>query len=135
MTATVYSVVVEVGAVVYCEVTDAVKNTYNVEKFYAAATRLVQAKPRNVIVSLALDESFASRLLINNRLRVANGRATRVFLPLEKRGVFGEHRRARRAPQRENGRIGPGYGAIRQLGGAAGREIETFEDGKLAAGG
>jgi len=63
------NVVVEVDAVVYYEVTDPIKVTYNVADFYAAATKLAQTNLRNLIGDLALDESLTSRELINTKLR------------------------------------------------------------------
>jgi regulator of protease activity HflC (stomatin/prohibitin superfamily) len=63
------NVVVEVDAVVYYEVTDPVKVTYNVSSFYLAATKLAQTNLRNLVGDLALDESLTSRELINTKLR------------------------------------------------------------------
>jgi regulator of protease activity HflC (stomatin/prohibitin superfamily) len=63
------NVVVEVDAVVYYEVTDPVKVTYNVASFYLAATKLAQTNLRNLIGDLALDESLTSRERINTKLR------------------------------------------------------------------
>jgi len=63
------NVAVEVDAVVYFEVTDPVKVTYNVVNFYIAATKLAQTNLRNLIGDLALDESLTSRELINTKLR------------------------------------------------------------------
>jgi len=63
------NVVVEVDAVVYYEVTDPIKVTYNVVDFYAAATKLAQTNLRNLIGDLALDESLTSREIINTKLR------------------------------------------------------------------
>ncbi len=63
------NVAVEVDAVVYFEVTDPVKVTYNVADFYTAATKLAQTNLRNLIGDLALDESLTSRELINTKLR------------------------------------------------------------------
>jgi len=63
------NVVVEVDAVVYYEVTDPVKVTYNISNFYTAATKLAQTNLRNLIGDLALDESLTSRELINSKLR------------------------------------------------------------------
>ncbi len=63
------NVVVEVDAVVYYEVTDPVKVTYNVADFYIAATKLAQTNLRNLIGDLALDESLTSREMINTKLR------------------------------------------------------------------
>ena len=63
------NVAVEVDAVVYYEVTDPIKVTYNVRNFYLAATKLAQTNLRNLIGDLALDESLTSREVINTRLR------------------------------------------------------------------
>ena len=70
------NVAVEVDAVVYYEVTDPVKVTYNAENFYIAATKLAQTNLRNLIGDLALDESLTSRELINTRLRAILDDAT-----------------------------------------------------------
>lgn len=63
------NVVVEVDAVVYYEVTDPVKVTYNVSNFYTAATKLAQTNLRNLVGDMALDESLTSRETINTQLR------------------------------------------------------------------
>ena len=63
------NVVVEVDAVVYYEVTDPIKVTYNVSNFYLAATKLAQTNLRNLVGDLALDESLTSREIINTKLR------------------------------------------------------------------
>jgi regulator of protease activity HflC (stomatin/prohibitin superfamily) len=63
------NVAVEVDAVVYYEVTDPIKVTYNVENFYLAATKLAQTNLRNLIGDMALDESLTSRETINTKLR------------------------------------------------------------------
>ena len=63
------NVAVEVDAVVYYEVTDPIKVTYNVADFYTAATKLAQTNLRNLIGDLALDESLTSREVINTKLR------------------------------------------------------------------
>jgi regulator of protease activity HflC (stomatin/prohibitin superfamily) len=63
------NVVVDVDAVVYYEVTDPVKVTYNVANFYMAATKLAQTNLRNLVGDLALDESLTSREVINTKLR------------------------------------------------------------------
>jgi len=63
------NVVVEVDAVIYYEITDPVKVTYNVANFYMAATKLAQTNLRNLIGDLALDESLTSRETINTKLR------------------------------------------------------------------
>ncbi|NIN01136.1 MAG: SPFH/Band 7/PHB domain protein [candidate division Zixibacteria bacterium] len=63
------NVVVEVDAVVYYEVTDPVKVTYNVAHYYTAATKLAQTNLRNLVGDMALDESLTSRETINTKLR------------------------------------------------------------------
>lgn len=70
------NVVVEVDAVVYYEVTDPVKVTYNVANFYSAATKLAQTNLRNLVGDLALDESLTSREVINSKLREILDQAT-----------------------------------------------------------
>ncbi|RPH99288.1 MAG: SPFH/Band 7/PHB domain protein [Calditrichaeota bacterium] len=63
------NVAVEVDAVIYYEVTDPVKVSYNVANFYLAATKLAQTNLRNLVGDLALDESLTSRETINTTLR------------------------------------------------------------------
>ena len=70
------NVAVEVDAVVYYEVTDPVKVTYNVSNFYIAATKLAQTNLRNLIGDMALDESLTSRETINTKLRLILDEAT-----------------------------------------------------------
>ena len=70
------NVAVEVDAVVYYEVTDPIKVTYNVANFYVAATKLAQTNLRNLIGDLALDESLTSRDVINTKLREILDQAT-----------------------------------------------------------
>lgn len=70
------NVVVEVDAVVYYEVTDPVKVSYNVVDFYMAVTKLAQTNLRNLIGDLALDESLTSRDIINTQLRQILDEAT-----------------------------------------------------------
>jgi regulator of protease activity HflC (stomatin/prohibitin superfamily) len=62
------NVVVDVDAVVYYQVVDPVKVTYNVADFYNAVTKLAQTNLRNLIGDLALDETLTSRELINSKL-------------------------------------------------------------------
>jgi regulator of protease activity HflC (stomatin/prohibitin superfamily) len=63
------NVVVEVDAVVYYEVTDPTKVTYNVANFYMAVTKLAQTNLRNLIGDMALDESLTSREVVNTQHR------------------------------------------------------------------
>jgi len=60
---------VTVDAVVYYEVTDPVKRTYNVTDFRLAAIKLAQTNLRNIIGDMELDEALTSRETINTRLR------------------------------------------------------------------
>jgi len=70
------NVAVEVDAVIYYAVTDAVKVIYNVADFYRAAIKLAQTSLRNLIGAMALDESLTSRDVINSRLREILDQAT-----------------------------------------------------------
>ncbi len=63
------NVVVEVDAVVYYEISDPVKVTYNVANFWMAVTKLAQTNLRNLIGDMALDESLTSREAVNTKLR------------------------------------------------------------------
>jgi len=63
------NVAVEVDAVVYYEVTDPIKVTYNVVHYYTAATKLAQTNLRNLIGDMSLDESLTSRENVNTKLR------------------------------------------------------------------
>ncbi len=63
------NVVVAVDAVVYFEITDPIKVTYNVANFYIACTKLAQTNLRNLVGDMALDESLTSREVINTQLR------------------------------------------------------------------
>ncbi|KPJ53760.1 hypothetical protein AMJ39_03395 [candidate division TA06 bacterium DG_24] len=70
------NVVVTVDAVVYYEVTDPIKVTYNVVDFYTAAVKLAQTNLRNVVGDMALDETLTSRESINAKLRTIMDDAT-----------------------------------------------------------
>ena len=63
------NVVVEVDAVVYYEITDPIKLTYNIANYFMAVTKLAQTNLRNLIGDLSLDQSLTSRELINSKLR------------------------------------------------------------------
>ena len=63
------NVAVEVDAVIYHEVTDPIKVSYNVADFLVATTKLAQTNLRNVIGDMSLDESLTSRERINTKLR------------------------------------------------------------------
>ncbi len=70
------NVAVEVDAVIYHEITDPVKVSYNVANFLVATTKLAQTNLRNVIGDMSLDESFTSRERINTKLRYILDEAT-----------------------------------------------------------
>ena len=63
------NVAVEVDAVIYHEITDPIKVSYNVVDFLVATTKLAQTNLRNVIGDMSLDESLTSRETINAKLR------------------------------------------------------------------
>jgi regulator of protease activity HflC (stomatin/prohibitin superfamily) len=58
-----------VDAVIYFEVTDPLRNIYNVTDFRLAATKLAQTNLRNIIGEMNLDEALVSRERINAQLR------------------------------------------------------------------
>ena len=58
-----------VDAVIYFEVTDPVRNVYNVVDFRLAAIKLAQTNLRNIIGEMQLDEALVSRERINAQLR------------------------------------------------------------------
>jgi regulator of protease activity HflC (stomatin/prohibitin superfamily) len=63
------NVLVTVDAVIYFQVTDPFKVTYNVVDFYIASVNLAQTTLRNIIGELELDHSLTSRDKINTQLR------------------------------------------------------------------
>jgi len=63
------NVAVEVDAVIYHEITDPIKVSYNVVDFLVATTKLAQTNLRNVIGDMSLDDSLTSRETINTKLR------------------------------------------------------------------
>jgi regulator of protease activity HflC (stomatin/prohibitin superfamily) len=63
------NLVVKVNAVVYYEVTDPIKVTYNVADYYAAVTNLAQTNLRDLIGDMTLEESFTSRQIVSTRLQ------------------------------------------------------------------
>jgi len=67
---------IQVDAVIYFEVTDPFRVVYNVVMFEEAAIKLAQTNLRNVIGSMTLDETLASRERINNELRQILDEAT-----------------------------------------------------------
>jgi regulator of protease activity HflC (stomatin/prohibitin superfamily) len=63
------NVVVTVDAVLYCQISDPVKASFNVQNFIYAATKLAQTNLRNLVGDLELDQSLVSREQINAKLR------------------------------------------------------------------
>ncbi|MHB9155927.1 MAG: SPFH domain-containing protein [Endomicrobiales bacterium] len=70
------NVLVTVDAVIYFQITDAVKVVYNVANFGMASLKLAQTNLRNVIGDLELDQTLTSREKINLQLRVVLDEAT-----------------------------------------------------------
>jgi regulator of protease activity HflC (stomatin/prohibitin superfamily) len=58
-----------VDAVIYFEVTDPVRNIYNVTDFRMAAIKLAQTNLRNILGEMKIDEALTSRERINAQLR------------------------------------------------------------------
>lgn len=67
---------VTVDAIIYFQVTDPFKVTYNVANFYMAVINLAQTTLRNLIGDQELDETLSSRDKINSKLRVVLDDAT-----------------------------------------------------------
>jgi len=63
------NVVMSIDAVLYYRITDPVKVVYEVANFAEAVEKLTQTTLRNVVGELTLDETLASREIINARLR------------------------------------------------------------------
>ena len=63
------NVVMSIDAVLYYRITDPVKVVYEVASFAEAIEKLTQTTLRNVVGELTLDETLASREIINARLR------------------------------------------------------------------
>ncbi len=70
------NVIVTVDAIIYYEITDAYRVTYNVAEFIPAAIKLAQTNLRNVIGELELDQTLTSRERINTKLREVLDEAT-----------------------------------------------------------
>ncbi len=64
------NVVMSIDAVLYYRINDPVKVVYEVANFAEAIEKLTQTTLRNVVGELTLDETLASREVINARLRV-----------------------------------------------------------------
>ncbi len=61
--------VVIVDAIVYYEITDPIRNLYNITDFRMAAVKLAQTNLRNIVGDLELDELLTSREDVNAQLR------------------------------------------------------------------
>ncbi|TYB30379.1 MAG: SPFH/Band 7/PHB domain protein [Candidatus Mcinerneyibacterium aminivorans] len=70
------NVTIEINALLYFQITDPVKATYEVNNFPVAIEKLTQTTLRNVIGELDLDETLASRDTINQKLRTILDEAT-----------------------------------------------------------
>lgn len=73
---TMDNVLVTVDAVVYFQITDPFKVTYNIARFTVAALKLAQTNLRNVIGEMLLDQTLTSRNRINEQLRLVLDEAT-----------------------------------------------------------
>lgn len=60
---------VEVDGIIYAQVTDPVRSTYEIQHYIMAATKLAQTNLRNIIGEMELDQSLTSRDTINTQLR------------------------------------------------------------------
>src|SRR4030043_357180 len=67
---------ITVDAVVYYYVTDAKAARYEVANFYVAVSKLAQTNLRNLVGNMTLDETLASREVINSALRTTLDEAT-----------------------------------------------------------
>lgn len=63
------NVVVEVDAIIYCQVTDPFRAYYEITDFINAAVKLAQTNLRNTLGDMELDQSLTSRDVINEQLR------------------------------------------------------------------
>lgn len=70
------NVVVTVDAVIYYEITDPVKVTYNVAQFKLASIKLAQTNLRNIVGDMELDQTLTSRETINANLKDVLDQAT-----------------------------------------------------------
>jgi len=70
------NVIVEVDAVIYCQVMDPFKSHYEITDFIYAAVKLAQTNLRNTLGEMELDQSLTSRDIINEKLREVLDEAT-----------------------------------------------------------
>ncbi|MBT3168365.1 MAG: SPFH/Band 7/PHB domain protein [Candidatus Cloacimonetes bacterium] len=70
------NVSIEIDALLYFQITDAVKSVYEINNLPNAIEKLTQTTLRNVIGELELDKTLTSRDTINNKLRAILDEAT-----------------------------------------------------------
>jgi len=70
------NVVVEVDAIIYCQITEPFKAYYEITDFVFAAVKLAQTNLRNTLGEMELDQSLTSRDRINAQLRTVLDDAT-----------------------------------------------------------
>ncbi|MBT9154390.1 MAG: Modulator of FtsH protease HflK [Firmicutes bacterium] len=70
------NVTMQIDTVIYYQITDPVKSTYEIAKLRTGIETLTQTTIRNVIGELALDETLTSRERINAQLRLTLDQAT-----------------------------------------------------------
>ena len=70
------NVVVEVDALIYCQVNDPFRAHYEITDFIYAAVKLAQTNLRNTLGDMELDQSLTSRDVINEQLRTVLDDAT-----------------------------------------------------------
>lgn len=70
------NVTMQIDTVIYYQITDPIKSTYEISNLRGAIEKLTQTTIRNVIGELALDETLTSRERINAQLRLILDEAT-----------------------------------------------------------
>ena len=70
------NVTIEIDAMLYFQITDPVKSTYEIANFPNAIEKLTQTTLRNVLGELDLDECLVSRDVINTKHRAILDEAT-----------------------------------------------------------
>jgi len=70
------NVTLEINALLYFQVTDPMKAVYEIENLPDAIEKLTQTTLRNVIGELDLDQTLASRDVVNSKLRIILDEAT-----------------------------------------------------------
>ena len=70
------NVVVEIDALIYCQITDPVRSAYEIANLPDAIEKLTQTTLRNVVGEMELDHTLSSRDIINAKLRAILDEAT-----------------------------------------------------------